>query len=96
MLDFSLEKFDVLDGRHPLVLAGEGQHVVGHIQAVCLACQADPFCGKQNVDAAARTEIEYGFSGLELRKRVGLPQPSEANTAFSGKPLFWCPGQSSR
>jgi hypothetical protein len=25
-----------------------------------------------------------------------LPQPSEANTAFSGKPLFWCPGQSSR
>ena len=40
------------------VLAGEGEHLVGHVQAVRLARRADARGGEQHVDAAARAEVE--------------------------------------
>src|SRR5262245_14414501 len=52
-----------------LVLAGQRQHLVGHVEAVGLAAWADATGREQDVDAAARSEIEHGFSRFELGKR---------------------------
>ena len=64
--DLALEKFDVLNAGLALVLPGEGQHFIGHVEAVSLAGGTDALGGKQHVDAASRAEIEHGFTGIEL------------------------------
>jgi len=70
------------------ILAGQREHFVGHVQAVSFAGGADAFGGKNDVNAAPRAEIQNGFAGLQLSEGPGLPQPSEAATAFSGNAPF--------
>jgi hypothetical protein len=45
MLDFAFEKFDVLNPGLALVLAGECQHFIRHIEAVGFAQRTDPTRG---------------------------------------------------
>lgn len=52
-LDLALEELDVGVPCLALVLGGEGQHVVGHVEAVRLARRSDPGRAEQHVDAAA-------------------------------------------
>ena len=68
-LDLTAQELDVLDAGLALVGAGELEHLVGHVEAVGLAARADPARGQQDVDAAARTEVEDGLAFLELRDR---------------------------
>ncbi len=72
MLDFASETFDVLDSGFFLVLGGEGEHFVGHVEAVGFSGGADAARGKQNVDAAAGAEVENGFTSVELGERGGI------------------------
>ena len=74
-----LQELDILRARFALVLIGQRQHLVGHIETVSLAGGPDPLCRKQNIDAAARAEIKDHFSGIQLRQcsRIPAPQRSE-------------------
>ncbi len=53
VLDFALEKLDVRGARLGLILAGEGEHLVGHVEAIRLTCGPDPLRRQQHVDTAA-------------------------------------------
>ena len=79
VFDFALQKLDVLDSGLALVLAGEGQHFIGHVEAVSFAGGADAPGGQQHVDAASGAEIEDGFAGIELGQggRIAATQRSE-------------------
>ena len=51
--DLAFEEFDVFDAGLALVFAGEGEHLVGHVEAVGFAGGADAAGGEEDVDAAA-------------------------------------------
>jgi hypothetical protein len=53
MFDFALEELDILRASFAFVLIGQGEHLVRHIETVCLAGGANPLRGKQHIDAAA-------------------------------------------
>ena len=84
MLDFAFEKFDVLDSGFFLVLVGEGEHFVGHVEAVGFSGGADAARGKQNVDAAAGAEVENGFTSVELGERGGIAAAERGLHGFGG------------
>ena len=52
-----------------LVLLGQGQHLVGHVQAIGEAGRADASGREQHVDAAATAQVEHGFAWFELGQR---------------------------
>jgi hypothetical protein len=72
VLDFSLEKLDILRPGLALVLPRQRQHLVGHVESVGFARGADSFGGEQHVNATARPQIEYGLSGLQLGQCGGI------------------------
>ena len=65
VFNFALQKFDIVDSGRALVLVGERQHLIGHIEPVGFAGGADAVRGKQHVDASAGAEIEHRFAGIE-------------------------------
>ena len=71
-LDLALEELDVLDAGLALVLAGQGQHLVGHVEAVRLAGGADPPGREQHVDAAAGAQVEHHLALVQLGQRRGV------------------------
>ena len=73
LLDLSLEELHVGRAGLPLILAGEGEHLVGHVEAVRLARRSHAAGGQEHVDAASRSEIENGLARLELRQRGRIP-----------------------
>src|SRR5277367_801157 len=72
VLDFAFQKLDVFDSGFAFVFVGEGEHLVGHIEAVGFAGGSDSPGGEQHVDASARSEIENDFAGVQLGKRGGI------------------------
>ena len=68
LLHRPLQELDVRRARLRLVLAGEGEHLVGHVEAVGLARRADPLRREEDVDAAAGAEVEDDLPLLELRE----------------------------
>ena len=72
VFDFAFQKLHILDAGLALVLAGERQHFIGHIEAVGFAGRADAPRREQHVDAAAGAEIEHRFARIELRQRRGI------------------------
>ena len=69
VLDLALQELDVLEAALALVLLGERQHLVGHVEAVGLAGRADAARREQHVDAAAGAEVEHRLAGLQLGQR---------------------------
>ena len=71
------------------ILAGEGDHVRGAVQAVGLPVRADTAGGQQNVDSAARTEIQHGVPGAHLgdgdRVAAAEAGPQGAIGQFAGR-----------
>ena len=68
-LDVAAQELDVRRAGLRLVLVGEREHLVRHVEAVRLARRADALGGEQHVDAAARSEIEHDLAGTKLRER---------------------------
>ena len=68
LLDLALQELDVRDAGLPLVLARQGEHLVGHVEAVGLAGRADPARREQDVDAAARAEVEDRLARARARR----------------------------
>src|SRR6185312_16497523 len=75
VLYLSFEKLDILHARFALVLACQGEHVIRHIETVSFAGRPDPTSGKQHINAAARAEIEDGFTGVCEQQSAGRPLP---------------------
>ena len=48
---------------------GQGQHLVGHVEAVGLAGRSDPPGREHHVDAAARAQVEHGLARLQFGQR---------------------------
>ena len=88
-LDLAFQEFDIRDTRLALVFVGEREHFVSHVEAVGFARGADASRREQHIDAAAGTEVEHDFAGIQFASAVGLPQPSEASTASSGIWPIW-------
>jgi hypothetical protein len=66
-LDVALEEVDVGGGAGlGGVVAGQGEHLLGHVQPVGLAGRADPLGGQEHVDAAARPEVKDGLARGEV------------------------------
>ena len=57
-----LRNSTLVDAGLALIFAGEGEHVVGHVEAVGLAGGADAPRGEQHIDAAAGAEVEHGLA----------------------------------
>src|SRR6266850_2301740 len=82
VLNGALEEFEVFDAGFFLIFACEREHFVGHVQTVRFACGADALCGEDNVDAAARAEIEYDFAGLKLREGSRIAAAERGSDGF--------------
>ena len=54
------------------VAPGEGEHLVGHVDADRATGRADATRGEQDVDAAARAEVEDGLALAQLGDRDGI------------------------
>ena len=65
-LDVALQELDV--GRAGLggVRLGESQHLVGHVDPERATGRPDPLGGEEDVDAAARAEVEDALAGMEV------------------------------
>ena len=79
VLDLALQELDVLDARLPLVLARQGQHLVGHVEAVGLAAGRNPPGRQQHVDAAAAAQVQHRLARLQLGqgRRIAAAQRSQ-------------------
>ena len=67
-----------------LILPREGQHFVGHVEAVCFPGRSYALGGKQHVNAAAGAEIEDNFAGIEFSECSWI-----AATEGCKHGLFW-------
>ncbi len=61
-----LQEFDILRACLLLILVGQSQHLVGHIEAVGFAAWADTTGGEQHVDTPAGAEIEHDLTRIQL------------------------------
>jgi len=59
-------------------ILADRQAFICHVEAVGFPCRADPACGEQHIDTAARAQIEHDLSGLQFsyRRRVATTQRS--------------------
>ena len=71
-LDLALEELDVGGAGLGGVGAGQGQHLLGHVQPVGLAGGADPPGAQEHVDPAARAQVQDGLALVELGHRGGV------------------------
>src|SRR5262249_50722722 len=68
VLDFALKKLDISQAAFALILFGERQHLVSHVEAIRFPCRADTASGKQHINATARAEIEHDFARFQCGK----------------------------
>jgi len=68
-LDLALEKLDVGRARLALIVAGQRQHLVGHVEAIGLALRADAARDSSTSMPPPEAEIEHGFARLQLGER---------------------------
>ena len=74
-----LEELDVGRAGFGGVALGQGEHLVGHVEAERAAGRSDPPGGEQDVDAAARAQVEHALALAELGDggRVAAAQRGE-------------------
>jgi hypothetical protein len=68
------------------VVAGELEHLVGHVHAVSLAPWRDPPRRKQDVYAASTTEVEHDLPRRERRQGGGVTAPQGRGARRLGQP----------
>ena len=69
VLDQALQEVDVRCAGGARVLAGESEHLVGHVEAVDGSGRPDTLRREEDVDAAARAEIEHGLAFVQFHQR---------------------------
>ena len=70
------------DASFPLILPRESEHLVRHIEAVGFSGRANATRREQNIDTAARAEIEHSFSGVQLRQRGWVAAAERGQNSF--------------
>src|ERR1700683_109795 len=90
MLDFPLQKFHVVHSRFFLVFVRQCEHFIGHVQAIGFSGRADTLGREQYIDAAARAEVENGFSNVKFRqsRRISAAERSEHCLTWNLPRLF--------
>src|SRR5436190_7334693 len=81
----AFQKLDVRDAGLFLILPGQGQHFVGHVQAISFARGPDAFGRKDDVNAAAGAKVEHHFAGLELSEGRGIATAERSGHSFFGQ-----------
>ena len=84
ILYLPLQKLAVLDPRLSLVLPGQLQHLVGHVEAISSPAGRAPLGREQYVYAPTAPEIQHYLPRESVVRAVGLPHPKEAAVAASG------------
>ena len=74
-----LRKCTLVDAGVARVALREGEHLVGHVDAVRDAGRADALCGQDHVDPAAGAEVEHGLALVQVgdRGRVAAAERGE-------------------
>ena len=74
-----LQELDVRGSGLGRVALGEGEHLVGHVEAEGATGRPHPLSGEQDVDPAARAEVEHPLAFVQLgdRDRVAAAQRGE-------------------
>src|SRR4051812_31986993 len=86
-LDGAPQELDILDPGLALMPLGELEHLVGHVEPVCLPARAPPTGREQDVDAPAGTEIENGLALVELCHRGGIAATERGELGRIGQRL---------
>ena len=73
LLDQPLQEVHVSDTRFTSISAGEGEHLIGHVQPVGSAGLTDPLRREDHVDAAARAQVEYDLALVQVGNRGRVP-----------------------
>jgi hypothetical protein len=82
----TLQEDRVLDScLHPIRF-GEGEHVVGHVEAVRASRGPDPPRRQQDIDAAARAEVEHDLAGREIGQGRGIATAQRGQHGLFGNP----------
>src|SRR5699024_1354461 len=68
----SLEESDILGTGLGLVLFGDSEHLIEHINTIRVAGGANPPGTQQHINAAAAAEVEYNLTLVEFGKRSGV------------------------
>ena len=74
----------LFDAGLALVLVGQGEHFVGHVETVRFPGRAHPLRRKQHVDAAAGTKIKHRLAGIELSQSCGIPASQRRKKSLFG------------
>jgi hypothetical protein len=72
-LDSSTQEFDVGNSRFGSIITRKLQHVIGHVETVRFPGWSNTTRREDDVDAAAGSEIENDFSGIESGERCWIP-----------------------
>src|ERR1017187_2962956 len=88
VLDLAFEELDVVDAGLAFVFVSESQHFIGHVEAVGFAAGRHAPGGEQDVDAAAASEIEDRFAGLQFGQRGGVAAAQRGQHGGLGELAF--------
>ena len=65
-----------------LIFPRQRQHLVGHVEPIGFAGWPDAAGRKQNIDPAARAQIEHGFARVQLRQSRRIAAAQRGQRAF--------------
>ncbi len=74
-LDVPLEELDVGGAGLERIGTREGEHLVRHVEAVCLAGGPHAVRGEQHVDPATGAEVEHHFTLVQFGERGRIAAP---------------------
>ena len=87
VLDLALHELHVVGAGLDRVRPGQGEHLVGHVQAVGEPGRADPAGRQQHVDAAAGAQVQHPFPVPEFGHRQRVPAAQRGQHRLLGQPV---------
>src|SRR5215475_10617970 len=72
LFDLTFQELYVVNAGLALIVPGERQHLVRHVESVGLARRPHAPGGEEHVDAAARAQVEHRLAHLQLGQRGGI------------------------
>ena len=84
-------EFDVGEAELVAVLVGEGDHVGGHVYSYDPTPGPDLLGGKEAVDAAAASEVDYGLALIEGGEGGRVSAPGRGLDGLGGEGVHFFP-----